>query len=353
MLTTYLNQLLLLILVLFQTYSPVQNNSTVDPKGCVYLNDCPKALELIQSRRNDRKVIDFLRSISCGNSLRKDMILCENISSFTATRSKFVSDSECGTQSTSAKITHGKRAQIDEFPWLALLKYKNRTNHIEYRCHGSLISSKYVLTASHCLSYSDRLKSRYGELYSVVLGEYNTRTVRDCATPPDDCTDPIQEFSPEAVFTHPKFLSEGALSDIALVRLNGSARFSDFVRPICLPTNTFILNENETLLISGWGKTENRTTSDVKLKGKIKYLTQDSCSMRLDDSQICAGSSDGTDTCQGDSGGPLMVHRQTNGEMRFFLVGVVSFGKECGSGSAVYTNVMKFVDWIVDKMSSG
>lgn len=34
--------------------------------------------------------------------------------------------------------------------------------------------------------------------------------------------------------------------------------------------------------------------------------------------------------------------------MRMFLVGMVSFGSVCGSGSAIYTNVTKFVNWIQD-----
>lgn len=50
---------------------------------------------------------------------------------------------------------------------------------------------------------------------------------------------------------------------------------------------------------------------------------------------------------QGDSGGPLLVQ---NGEDRWTLEGVVSFGFKCAQKGipGVYTRVSKFRDWIVE-----
>lgn len=53
---------------------------------------------------------------------------------------------------------------------------------------------------------------------------------------------------------------------------------------------------------------------------------------------------------QGDSGGPLMAVGKNNS---FYLVGVVSFGKQCGQPGypGVYTRVTEFLDWLSRNLS--
>jgi len=62
------------------------------------------------------------------------------------------------------------------------------------------------------------------------------------------------------------------------------------------------------------------------------------------DSQICAGDlSGGKDTCQGDSGGPLYTtFTGTNGQTRYIVAGIVSFGVGCADPSypAGYKNFL-------------
>lgn len=66
-------------------------------------------------------------------------------------------------------------------------------------------------------------------------------------------------------------------------------------------------------------------------------------------SQLCAGGTDGRNPCRGDSGGPLM--RLVNGTF-WQLIGVVSFGpsvcaREGVDGNpAVFTKVQYFIPWI-------
>lgn len=50
-------------------------------------------------------------------------------------------------------------------------------------------------------------------------------------------------------------------------------------------------------------------------------------------------------TLQGDSGGPLQISHQRDN--LYILVGVTSFGKNCGSQiPAVYTRIAYYLDWI-------
>jgi secreted trypsin-like serine protease len=57
--------------------------------------------------------------------------------------------------------------------------------------------------------------------------------------------------------------------------------------------------------------------------------------------KFCAGGS--VDACQKDSGGPLMCSHKN----QYTLVGIISSGKGCGSYPGLYTDVARYVDWII------
>lgn len=67
--------------------------------------------------------------------------------------------------------------------------------------------------------------------------------------------------------------------------------------------------------------------------GKLDHVT---------DNMFCAGEGR-EDSCRGDSGGPAVIDGN--------LVGIVSFGLECGSEEfpGVYTRVYVYRDWIAEK----
>lgn len=65
------------------------------------------------------------------------------------------------------------------------------------------------------------------------------------------------------------------------------------------------------------------------------------------DDILCAGSSD-RDSCVSDPGGPLMLEDVNNNTYRFIQYGIWSHGTNCGDAPAVYTDLRKFMKWILD-----
>lgn len=63
------------------------------------------------------------------------------------------------------RITGGRPAEPDEWPWMAALL---REGYSYVWCGGVLITDRHVLTAAHCLE-----KLKKDEIF-VRLGEYNT-----------------------------------------------------------------------------------------------------------------------------------------------------------------------------------
>lgn len=94
----------------------------------------------------------------------------------------------------------------------------------------------------------------------VSLGEWNISSEANCVD--GNCSIP-QIYDIEEKIIHEKYDSESKhqLHDIALLRLNETVTYTQWIRPICLPYSTEMieldLNGKELELV-GWGKTESR-----------------------------------------------------------------------------------------------
>ncbi|EDV93167.1 GH18418 [Drosophila grimshawi] len=264
---------------------------------------------------------------------------------------------ECGKQVTN-RIYGGEIAELDEYPWLALLVYQSS----DYGCSGTLIDDRHILTAAHCVQ-GEGVRERRG-LKHVRLGEFNVKTEPDCIEEPNylSCADAALDIGFEHIHVHPEYkeYSSHKYNDIAIIRLKHPVSFTHFIMPICLPNKTaqMPLTEGQMFSVSGWGRTDlfnkrfENTHSPIKLKLRIPYVSSENCSKLLDEygvrlgpTQLCAGGERDKDTCAGDSGGPLMYFDRQHS--RWVAYGIVSYGfTQCGAGPGVYTSVLSYLSWI-------
>ncbi|XP_031327722.1 melanization protease 1-like isoform X1 [Photinus pyralis] len=271
---------------------------------------------------------------------------------------------ECGFLQSSIKIIHGQLTDLFEFPWMALLSYR-KGNEIDFRCAGTIINDRYILTAAHCITELGKTT-----LLGVRVGEYNISSPTDCVEylPGDKiCAEQYQDAFIEKVIPHPQYNSTTQANDIGLVRLAFPVNTSiDSVQPICLPTIEALTNlvfDNDKLTVTGWGFTEKAKKSEVLLKVDVSVMKTEDCQqvykraapkslVEIGANQICAGGVGG-DSCGGDSGGPLQKFAEHFGELRYIQQGIVSFGtKFCGMTDipGVYTRVDRYMEWILDNI---
>ncbi|XP_069364373.1 venom protease-like [Maniola hyperantus] len=250
-------------------------------------------------------------------------------------------------------IVGGENANQGEFPHMAAIGWVDVTDNYVFHCGGSLISSRFVLTAGHCTRTPNKLLKDPSPKI-VRLGDQNLNpSVRDNASPIDV---PIK-----TIHKHPNYNSPSKYNDIALLELNADVDFETDIRPACLWTKPDFPGYAKAIA-TGWGVVDPKQptkTSDELKKVSLSLLENDFCNETLrdtfyrhwggfSDDQMCAGElRGGQDTCQGDSGSPLQVASRAN-KCIFHVIGVTSFGRACArSGKpAVYTRVSSYLDWI-------
>ncbi|XP_037949984.1 serine protease grass-like [Teleopsis dalmanni] len=257
------------------------------------------------------------------------------------------------------RISNGEFVRLLEFPWMALLEYAGAKTRKRFKCGGTLITNRYVLTAAHCVTGAS-------ELISVRLGEHNLNTQNDCERYFKDSGDiycaPIYiDVGIERTIPHPQYTTRPISNDIALIRLSTAVQFQSHIKPICLPRAPYAFNHvPESLTVSGWGVTEQGYAADVLMKANLPLQNNAVChnaffrSININPNHICAGGVDHRSTCRGDSGGPLFapVNYINNDDIRYVQFGITSAGElSCGDSShnypAIFTRISNYMDWIL------
>ncbi|XP_015609738.2 coagulation factor IX [Cephus cinctus] len=267
-----------------------------------------------------------------------------------------LADVPCGQVTTgtrAARVVGGQDANPHEFPWLVSITRKG--GHF---CGGTILNSRYILTAAHCLCTGT--SSIPARQLRVTLGEHNLKGPEVPAA---------KEEGVLSVIVHPGHKCGRYVHDIALLELARPISWSESVKPACLPAATgkpeYSAFGDVHAVAAGWGwlgeDTSKHKRADVLQKVGVRVVENSVCKewyasqgkkTRVEPEQMCAGHEDGgRDSCWADSGGPLMVGGRSGGSS--MVIGVVSTGVGCARPRlpGLYTRVSEYIPWITQQAS--
>ena len=196
---------------------------------------------------------------------------------------------KCGLRNGSGSIRNriiGGR-QTSQHPWQAGLLSAQAGTHF---CGGTIISSRYVLSAAHCT---------YGWMpQGIVVRVGSTDVMSGGFT-----------LKVQTIINHNRYrFHQGPwgvapiANDISLLQLARQITFSQRILPICLPQDGVNYPISTKAVAVGWGK-----TSPGPMGASSRYLLETSLTI-AGYSMCCIKTMDyHTGACSGDSGGPLMV----------------------------------------------
>ncbi|XP_073840715.1 venom serine protease Bi-VSP-like [Musca autumnalis] len=332
---------------------------------CRALRDCPQLLRLLQDNPDSDEIKEKLRRSHdrCGNE--STMVCCPTDDNSDGTTGRNLSRRQmtahnthslpteadgCGlVNQTAPKIVGGDESQIGAWPWMALIGYDPYSVR-PFKCGGTLISNRHVITAAHCIR---------SDLSFVRLGEFDLSSETETT---------YLDVNVIKHSKHPQF-GKNRRSDLAILLLETIVQFTDLIAPICMPNSITLRSKsyvNSMPFVAGWGNTEQSGSSSQVLKEtQLPVLENNVCRQiykRLvpsvpdedyGDAILCAGYTvGGSDTCQGDSGGPLMIPELYKGVTRYYLIGVVSYGHGCGKVPGIYISTQHWMDWIEEQIQT-
>lgn len=202
-------------------------------------------------------------------------------------------------------------------------------------CSGTLIASRFVLTAGHCATeVASGAAITDPTRFHVRIG--NGRPA----------SDPSGYLGVNQVLRHPAFNADRLLNDVTLLRLEA---------PVAAPTVDLLPPAKAGLMvpgapatITGWGlirQTPTEVLAPTLYAGRIRLMSDAACTTewRTDvdrPTMFCAGpvGTRGAETCSGDSGGPLLVTDPSG--RRTYQAGSTSYGAEdCSASSSVFARL--------------
>ncbi|XP_019886768.2 serine protease 53 [Ooceraea biroi] len=216
-------------------------------------------------------------------------------------------------------IIGGTDAPVGKYPHHVALKYDGR-----FRCGGSIISKRYILTAAHCvntLADPKKLVVHAGTIYLNETGDV---------------------YQTESTVWHAGFDDYRLNNDIGLIRVNRDIVFSNVIKPIAVAQEDSA-GENTPCVVSGWGRTSvNGPTPNTLQELALKVYSPEKCkreSWQVTDNHICTLTKAGEGVCFGDSGSALLA----NGAQ----IGIASFVVPCALGIAdKFTKVYAYRSWL-------
>ncbi|XP_076272325.1 chymotrypsin-1-like [Rhynchophorus ferrugineus] len=233
-----------------------------------------------------------------------------------------------GYCSASLKIVNGTDAEEGEFPFMVSLRHG-----VDHACGGTIINSKHVLTAAHCVCDYGNAKNTDG--YNIQYGSIHiTRTYeRTMEVEKFICAD----YNPQL-----------GTNDVAIVRLVSTLPMIDGWQSVYLKNDLKTDFQHDGWVV-GWGRLwDAGPIPSVLQKLQVTTLSDSACGTQHDsDHHLCAKSIGPVGgICNGDSGGALIV--SGGGQ-----VGIASFiTTTCGTTTDVtpdgFSKVSTYYQWIIN-----
>lgn len=242
----------------------------------------------------------------------------------------------CGTRPYKLnRIVGGQNAEMGEWPWQVSLHFLTY-GHV---CGASIISKKWLLSASHCFvtsSPANHVASNW-QTYSGMQDQFKQ--------------DGVQRRPVKRIISHPDYNQMTFDYDIALLELSEPLEFTNTIQPVCLPASSHVFPAGMSCWVTGWGALrEGGSKAQLLQKASVKIINDTVCNVvtegQVTSRMLCSGFlAGGVDACQGDSGGPLACFEESG---KWFQAGIVSWGEGCARRNkpGVYTRVTKLIDWI-------
>jgi secreted trypsin-like serine protease len=276
--------------------------------------------------------------------------------------------------SVQPRVVGGSVASTATYPWQAAVvfsatnPYQGQNPHQRQFCGGSLITSRIVITAAHCV-------------YDLDPDCNPTISSQNLCLPNDPGGDGTMKLDPndvDVVLGQSTLSTAPASSELPVQAVKYQSNYNPnynndkvprydvaylvLAAPGSTQTPIKVAGSDEGALwdpgspvdVSGWGSTSSclpgqsycGPTTDTLRAATVQVISDTNCGSVLSygtnfdpATMVCAGyPSGGVDSCQGDSGGPLEAALEGGG---YRLVGITSWGNGCAQPNlpGVYTRV--------------
>lgn len=227
------------------------------------------------------------------------------------------------------RIVGGSNAVLGRFPYQVSLR--NIAN--EHFCGGSIINSRWILSAAHCTIW----REQNSVLVWVGTVQLNSGGVSHTSS---------------RIVNHPSYEGHSLSNDVSLVQTASVIAFTANVQAIALGSAQ--VGGGVSAVVTGWGATESSGGPSPNNLQQLTTMTITNADCReryinsfahnIFDHKICTLRPAGQGFCYGDSGGGLAAGSA--------VIATVSWMMPCARGFPdVYDRVSHFRTWIINTIA--
>ncbi|XP_066900723.1 uncharacterized protein [Halyomorpha halys] len=252
----------------------------------------------------------------------------------------------CGIRNPINTITPSENGGImvkqSDYPWHVGV-WSVRNDEVYYTCGGSIVHTKAVLTAAHCVYDEDMKRTVDAKLIRVAVGKY--RSFWNVSEGTEQKFMVIEIIIQDGYVGLKNYFND----DTAILNLDRVIVFSTDIMPICFDRGerlSLYQGLNAVGTVPGWGFMDTEllvTKFNIKnfwdCKGKLPYSINPH-------GWICGKAPNGTKVVNGLSGGGLTFSTFKYGIEQHFIYGIISIKPINSDDIALFVNITNQMGWI-------